>query len=180
MPSINSIDIQVVGIFNLTLIGGWRGGKFGSAIILAFAGELHTDKLFLTTDDILWYAAEGKIYCYDLTRKRLSKTLTVESKVQSIINGNNGLIYVATWTKGLYVFDREGILKEHLTAAVGEKLRYDWIICAVLSRNSLLYCTTINLRRMCSAILNHLRPPLYNLWYWRLLIRAGSHLQYND
>ncbi|MFZ1858565.1 MAG: two-component regulator propeller domain-containing protein [Chitinophagaceae bacterium] len=102
---------------------------------LPFAGELHTDKLFLTTDDILWYAAEGKIYCYDLTRKRLSKTLTVESKVQSIINGNNGLIYVATWTKGLYVFDREGILKEHLTAAVGEKLIYDWIICAVLSRN---------------------------------------------
>ena len=102
---------------------------------LPFAGELHTDKLFLTTDDILWYAAEGKIYCYDLTRKRLSKTLTVESKVQSIINGNNGLIYVATWTKGLYVLDREGILKEHLTASVGEKLRYDWIICAVLSRN---------------------------------------------
>lgn len=26
-------------------------------------------------------------------------------------------------------------MKEHLTASVGEKLRYDWIICAVLSRN---------------------------------------------
>ncbi|MBK8141129.1 MAG: hypothetical protein IPK57_08955 [Chitinophagaceae bacterium] len=42
---------------------------------------------------------------------------------------------MATWTKGLYVFSRDGILKEHITAAVAAKLQYDRIICAVLSRN---------------------------------------------
>lgn len=100
-----------------------------------FAGNLHVNKMYLTSNNELWYEANGKIYCYDLARKRLKELLTLESKVQSFLDGGNGLIYVATWSKGLYIFGQDGSLKKHITAGVTGKLQSDWIICAVLSRN---------------------------------------------
>ncbi len=127
--SINYFVATTLGLFS------YVSGQQFSIRKLPFAGELHIDKIHIITDNILWFAAEGKIYSYDLTYNRLKEILTLESKVQSIINGDNGIIYVATWTKGLYVFSRDGILKEHITAAVAAKLQYDRIICAVLSRN---------------------------------------------
>jgi signal transduction histidine kinase/ligand-binding sensor domain-containing protein len=102
---------------------------------LPFAGNLHTDKMYLNGNNELWFTTKDKIYSYEFTRNRLKEIHTISSKVQSIISGQNSLIYVATWTKGLFVFDRDGSLRQHITGGVGGKLQDNWIICAILSRD---------------------------------------------
>ena len=101
---------------------------------LPFAGSLPVDKMHLTGGKTLWFAVSAKLYRYDLTHQRLEKILNTESRVQSMLEGNNGLLYVATWMDGIFVIDQKGKLKQRIDAAGGGKLRSNWIICAVLSK----------------------------------------------
>ncbi|MFZ1784059.1 MAG: two-component regulator propeller domain-containing protein [Ferruginibacter sp.] len=113
----------------------YEPGQQLKVLKLPFLGSPHIDKMYLNGNKELWLATKNKMYSYTLTRNRLKEIQTVDSKVQSIISAPNGLIYVATWTKGLFVFDQNGILKQKITDGVGGKLQYSWINCAVLSRD---------------------------------------------
>ncbi len=102
---------------------------------LPYLGSPHIDKMYLNGNKELWLATKNKIYRYSITSNQLKEIKTVDSKVQSIFSAPNGLIYVATWTKGLFVFGQDGSLRQHITAGVAGKLQDNWIICAILSRD---------------------------------------------